>query len=809
MAISIKNWPQQQLSFKAKNKKWRKQNMDYFDSYSWEANSAVRSSVYHKKINYDLLLGKLHMQDLEQIINPDGIQAEFIPEKIQHYPIINSKLQVLTGEESKRVFDFKVIVTNPTSISEIENTKKQQVLQELTQMITDPTMSEEEYNQQLEKVNQYYTYEYQDMREIRANALLNHYSKEQNFPLIFNDGFRDALTVGEEIYQCDIVGKQPVLTKLNPQEVRVIRSGYSNRVEDADAVVIEQYWAPGRVIDYYYDVLTPSDVKYINSLGGDTYNDSEYDFDDARDGFIRIDQVDSLPENPIDYLFNAPESNDKAPFDSNGNIKVLRAYWKSRRKIKQIKSYDPETGEEVYTFYPETYIPNKALGEEEKVMWINEAWEGTKIGKDIYVNVRPRPIQYNTIDNPSKCHFGIIGSFYTIGTKVYSLVDMMKPYSYLYDVIHDRLNKLIAHNYGKLVNLDLAKKPSEWSVEKWLYFAKVNNLAVTDSFNEGQYGAATGKLAGGLNNASTGVIDADQGNTIQQYMNLLEFIKLEMSDVAGISKQREGQISNRETVGGVERATLQSSHITEWWFLVHDDIKKRVLECFIETAKVAMKTGSLKFQYLLPDFSRAISNIDGDEFAESDYGLVVDNSQGLQELNQKLDTLAQAGLQNQLLNFSTVIKIYQSCSLSEKIRMIERNEQESMNRQQEQLKQQEQMQQEQLQAQAQKENARMQHEDQLNARDNETKIVIAEMNAQNQLQNQLQDTIQSDKIELDKQKLLLQMQELDEKMKLERDKFSHQKDLDEKRFAFDKEKANTDAELKRKQINKTNNSVKK
>ena len=98
--------------------------------------------------------------------------------------------------------------------------------------------------------------------------------------------------------------------------------------------------------------------------------------------------------------------------------------------------------------------------------------------------------------------------------------------------------------------------------------------------------------------------------------------------------------------------------------------------------------------------------------------------------------------------------------------MIERNEQESMNRQQEQLKQQEQMQQEQLQAQAQKENARMQHEDQLNARDNETKIVIAEMNAQNQLQNQLQDTTQSDKIELDKQKLLLQMQQLDEKMKL-------------------------------------------
>ena len=61
---------------------------------------------------------------------------------------------------------------------------------------------------------------------------------------------------------------------------------------------------------------------------------------------------------------------------------------------------------------------------------------------------------------------------------------------------------------------------------------------------------------------------------------------MEMSDVAGISRQREGQISNRETVGGVERATLQSSHITEWVFVTHEDVKRRVLEAFLETAKI-------------------------------------------------------------------------------------------------------------------------------------------------------------------------------------------------------------------------------
>lgn len=84
-----------------------------------------------------------------------------------------------------------------------------------------------------------------------------------------------------------------------------------------------------------------------------------------------------------------------------------------------------------------------------------------------------------------------------------------------------------------------------------------------------------------MNNASRGIIETNIGNYIQQQINLLEFIKMEMSEVAGISKQREGQISNRETVGGVERATLQSSHITEWLFTLHDDVKEENLECFL------------------------------------------------------------------------------------------------------------------------------------------------------------------------------------------------------------------------------------
>ena len=122
------NLPPQQLSFNKKNKKWRKQVIDWADGKTFFNYSLVRKSVIHKKTNYDLLNGKLHMTDLELILNPEKIQAGFIPDRIQHYPIINSKLNVIIGEESKRAFDFRVIVTNPNSISEIENNKKEELL---------------------------------------------------------------------------------------------------------------------------------------------------------------------------------------------------------------------------------------------------------------------------------------------------------------------------------------------------------------------------------------------------------------------------------------------------------------------------------------------------------------------------------------------------------------------------------------------------------------------------------------------------------------------------------------------------------
>lgn len=813
------SFPRQRLPEKKKTPRWRAKCVNWGADRDVLHFSPVRKSVEHKQINYDLLNGKIHMSDLKMVVNPHNMTAGYIPEKIQHYPIINSKLRVLHGEESKRVFDYSVVVVNPTAITEMQEAKKAEILSKMQQLITNPNITEEQYQMEMEKLQYYSNFEYKDFREIRANSFVKHFSKEQNFNLIFNNGFMDAMTVGEEIYQVCVIQGEPTLIKLNPRKVRVYQSGYSNKVEDADMIVIEDYWPLGKVVDTYQDVLTDSDLDYLEGLVYKTedtsfYPDStQYASYDVGGRPSRPSRINVLRENEDGFyweekgltaedLFGGDEtihSTSTLPYDFYGNIKVCQVFWKSLRKIKRVKSYDPMTGEEVFTLHTEHYIINKEKGEEEDVFWINEAWQGVKIGDRIFVNMGPCPIQFNSMSNPSKCHFGIIGSIYNINDdQPFSMVDIMKPYNYLYDVVYDNLIKLLARNHGKLVRLDFAKIPDKWGIDKWLTVLKTAGIVVEDSFQEGKRGASLGKMAGAMNNATTGVVDAELGQSIQSMIALLEFIKNEMAEVAGISKQREGQISNRETVGGVERATLQSSHITEWLFIVHDDLKKRVIEAFIEVAKAASRGRSHKFQYIAPDHSQRVMEIDGDEFSECDYGLVVDNSPETQELKANLPGLVQAGLSSKMTSFSTAMKIWSSSSIAEKQRMIE-NDERTMQQQAAQAQQAaQQAEQQKIEQELRLKTMELEQNDLINQRDNETKVLIANIQANAKIQS-IQDTVsEGGESNIERDRLNEQIREFDEKLKLDREKLSLEKD-----------KAKTDARLKEKQINSRPKTINK
>lgn len=669
--------PRQRLSYKQKTKKWRIKNIDFADSHSFYHSDRVRQTLINKLSNYNLYNGYVDSRDIQKVLNPYGMNASYVPDNIPHHPILVPKIDLLVGEEINRKLEYTAVVTNPDAISKKEEAKKQYITNNLVELLKS-TEDEEGLQKKLQEFSKDLR-SWQDDRELMINRILRHYEQEQDFAVKFNEGFKDALISGEEIYQCDIENGEPILTKLNPLKVHTIRSGNSNKIEDSDLIIIEDHWSPGRIIDVFHDELKPTEIDAILNYSGSRSNEEgSYTDNENNHIFLR----DSIESNTIDPHLSIAEINGHffSPdyTDSQGNVRVLRVYWKSQKKMLKVKYYD-ENGDIQYKLRSEEYIVDKDLGEEATTLWVNEAWEGTKIGKDIYINMRPRKVQYAKLNNPSYNHFGIIGSIYNTNQgRAVSLVDRMKNYQYMYDIMWDRLNKAVQKNYGKILEMDLARVPDDWEVDKWMHFAVVNGIAVIDSFKEGNKGASTGKLAGNMQ-SSKGYLDMETGSYIQQHVSLLEFIKMEMGEIAGISRQREGQVANRETVGGVERSVNQSSHITEWWFMKHEDVKKRVLTAFVETAKMALKDNNTKVQYILNDQSTEILNIDGAELSEIDAGIAITSSTKTKELMETMKQLSQAFLQNGG-SFSTVMDIYLSPSLADMRRRIEEAERDNAER---------------------------------------------------------------------------------------------------------------------------------
>lgn len=97
----------------------------------------------------------------------------------------------------------------------------------------------------------------------------------------------------------------------------------------------------------------------------------------------------------------------------------------------------------------------------------------------------------------------------------------------------------------------------------------------------------------------------------------------------------------------------------------------------------------------------------------------------------------------------------------------------------------------------------MEQEYKMNSENNETKIIVAEINSQAEadrlaMMNQDDGIEEPEFTEEARANLLEKMRQFDERLKLDRE-----------RLAFDKSKAKIDAELKRKQLNKPTASAKK
>lgn len=799
---NLYGFPRQKLSYKSKGKTWRGKHLDWANTIIGSSVDEIRISLDNKAINYDLISGILNEDDVQSVLNPTGIKMKQQKLDLKHYPIMNNIINVIVGEEWERDYSFDVMITNSDAVSEEEERKKAEFLMIIQEWIEAKHRDEEEAKKELEELHYRYSMSKQDIEEIKSSYLIKHYYRELDMKMMFNKGIIDVIAVNEEIYRCDVVNGEPFVERVDPNHLITLGMGDSNKIEDASVLIYWRYRSVSAITDDYYDVLTDKDVKYLDNLSfaqdkisnmtGYSGN-AQFNYDRVLIDGGHAPYGDAVLHNQLNFQRVLEDNNISNIVNQRGDIREIKLYWKSKRKIKKVKKYNIEDGTYDYQMYNENYIINKDLGEEEEILYINEAWEATQIGDAIRINMRPRLIQYNRMSNPSLCHFGFIGNIYSIGGRTpYSLVDMMKPFSYLYNSIAHNTLDLIANNWGRLLELDLAKVPSRWSVEKWFSFAKNSKIAVTDSFKEGSKGMAKNKLVGNMNTATKGVIDLSLGNEIQQNIELMEYFKNAMGEFVGVTRQRLGQTATRETVGGIERATLQSNYITNWIYANHETLKDRVLDCFIDTAKVALRGRTKKFKYLISKDIFKYIELDGDQFASRDYGVVSDNTNEIKILKQKIEGLEQAMFQNGQLNASTLIKLHRTNSIAEMVNILERFERESEKRNQEAAEMERQLKQEEMERRQQMEERKLQIEEDNNIRDNLTQLQI------NENRNASNESITMAKVMQESYKNLDQNQ--DNALEERKRQFNEKIDLDKDKFEFDKKHKTKQLEIKEQRV---------
>ena len=777
---NLDSMPLQKLPMSKKTKEWREACCDYIIGKSGFTSGLGNngSTKYEEMQTYYNLYNSIYDEkDLLYVTNPFK-QKDGFPATAQDYNIIKPKVDLLLGEETKRPFNYRVVRTSDDAVSEVQEQAKQMLTDYVMATIMSKLGPEEaaQYQEALqtgqimppEAIAKYLSKDYKDIAETTAQHTLNYLKNKLNFTHEFYKGWKDALIAGEEVYYVGILNGNPYLERVNPLMFSYDQTADLEFIHDADWCCRKMIMSATQIYDRFYDKMSEKQLNQLLEMIEDT----------GRGGINPEVRKTSLDYPHIKtHTIGGFTTN---PFDDVDDINVWHCCWRSFKKIGFVTYIDPETGLPDELQVDESY---KETGNEINVewTWIIEVWEGYRVGEDLYIGIQPLDYQHISADNPNSQKLPYTGVIYNnTNSRPRSLVSMLKPLQYMYIVLWYRLELAMARDKGKIPVVDVTQIPKDMGIDinKWMHYLSALGVMFINPYEEGWDipGREGGKPA--TFNQFT-ALDLTMANVIDQYINLMMKIEDMASEITGVSKQREGAISSNELVGNVERSVIQSAHITEPWFWIHNQVKKEVLTMLLNTSKEAWKGNKRCLHYILDDATRAFLTLSDDFFYE-DMDVFVDDSTKNQQQIEALRNLMQPAMQNgaSLLDIAEIITMDNVNMIKNRLEEIE---QKRMEQQQAMEEAQAQREQQAIQMQNEiKEEELMIKEAEMDLKkyeidqNNQTKIVVAQLNAYRGSENQDADMNgQIDVVEIGKQAL--------EQQKINSDAAAKQLELNNKR----------------------------
>ena len=759
-----------------KDESWIKNTMDYFANKSYAEYMKNRDTFVK---NYDLVKGILRMEDFYQEPEvksfTDMLMADLeLPSYVKHYSIVTTPINNLVGEISKRPDTFRVKAFDDDSQSE-ELQFKTEILQKFViaqakkSIMEKMAMQGQEIDdEQLEQLTMEQVKDqldsYTSVAEKWANHILTCQKAEFNLKEKSEDAFRDLLISAREYYHVyednsklgfNIEVANPKNTWFLTTPDRKYVSDPTGRNQGAYAAGTVQVMELSEIIESIPD-LTKEEIDHLRSSLQDygliNTRESNLGNPEATPGTDSIiyDTFDPLVLQTRMMIESEIKENNDGLKDFLGltsNVSsfgykyvVVRSYWASKRKIGKL-IYIDEMGNEQTTLVDENYI-SKSIPTQISLEWgwINQWYQGIKIGPDIY-HVKPLKIL-------SYCP--IIGIVHELkNTEAKSLVDLMKPFQTLYNICMNQLYKLLEKEIGNVASVNIRRVPrlkdgdEQDSLDIWEMEARERGIIFDDDSPENTKAPVS-------NTSVARNIDLTRTSEIQSRYNLALQLKNECWELIGLSRQRLGSIQASETATATNTAMSQSYAQTEPLFVAHEYVQGQLYQAILDAAQYVESSKPLStLSYITNEGEAAFVQVNGNDLKLRDLKVFPTNRPEDTQMFNELRQLSQAVIQNGGTLYD-IIELYSTKSMREMKKTFKdlRDRQMQLQDQQQKMQEQQLEQQKQL-AEAQMQEARQQkqedtaNENYQNELDRLNKKEVAVINALGRNENAGADNDQS------------------------------------------------------------------
>ena len=814
----------------AKDYQRQREIMDHLDIYYGEFRDYKRIDKF--KINYELINGHLDVTLYEDplcfdVITGKGIEeVSFDFQNISHTPLIAQYANAIIGEQLNR--PFKPMIKDhtpqrPTLLKKrAAKTNRQFLLDTVVGPIRDQILNsilrnagetdvfalasnpeaqmalEQQINAQLQQelpkdILEFINGDVQSVTAKQAQRMIDYLIDRYGVKFEQVKGFKNAVATGEEYYYAGEYAGGLKFEAVNPMYIDWGGGDRENEwCQRSDWVKREKWLSYQQIISAHADKIDKRDLELIDldiePVGGFHKGVPFWDRDAshtkklmwtyaADEGFKNAFQdVNIKTKEGRQKLFQMYDLAFTRYADKYGSnysdygIREAHFQWRDLRKMWLVKRTMPN-GRMKQFWLPEHYEPTH-LDIDVKEVWMNQGWEGWKLGTFdcAYLGIRPIPFQYKSIFNPydvDLCYYGKRYNTHDNTVRNVALVDLGKSAQKSFDMVLASIRQDMATNHGKAFTLFMNMKPEGWTYQQWLDLMRNAGVLMLDPTRN----------SAGIDPQFLREIDLSKMSDIAGKIQMLEFYRQQVALSMYFNDAREGAISQYANASNTQQNSIAVHNKTAYFMEQHRLIVQEALTGLLNRARHYYKDNIEEASIFLDD--TALADLQNSPISWYEwFGIELKNSE--EEL-QKLQILKQ-----QMLGFiqngatpESVMELIFADTVTEVTDIVRRETKRQEQQRQEAFQQQAFLNQQQIQAQQAEKQAELEHDwnkhiTELKSQEQRTLWDREKFAMQNDInQNQMNDMLEKALIEVN-----AKMQMHGEDINVEKEKLELQEKLE-------------------------------